>query len=163
MPQGSCLGLVLFFTIHQQSLWLSGIFPLSICWLLHPLMWHPSSFRWAGSSLFPLFRPWQKSQAGQTLGICLLTFKNVSLSVCLSVCLSVSVSGPYTVLLPTFLKKFSHSNPWVSLSATISLGQTTCQVALQSQLLTGHLLSCKILPWLTWTLVHLQGFHPRLD
>ena len=70
------------------------------------------------SSLFPLIRPWQKSQTGQTF-------------------ISLPQSPPRTkttnpsTLSTTLLKRFSHLNSWVSLSA-----KPLFKVRLQIQ--TGH-------------------------
>ena len=57
------------------------------------------------------------------------------------------------------LRKFSHSNSWVSLSATIFLGQTTFQSWLPKPV--GDL--GILFPSQTWTLIHLQGRHLQLD
>ena len=67
----------------------------------------------------------KKSQSGQTLGICLSILTNLKLS------LSLSERSIWQMLQSIFwtilLRKFSHSNSWVSLSAMIFLGQTRFQ------------------------------------
>jgi len=74
----------------------------------------------------------------------------------------VSLPPPFTFL-TIFLKKFFHSNCCVSLSVRIFLGKPHFEVGFQSSPLNRNPPSYKVLPWHTWTLMHLQGVHWQLD
>ena len=66
----------------------------------------------------PSLQTLTKSQAGETLGICLSILTNLTLS--------LSPKGPSGNPLPPYiLVTCNHSNSWVSLSAMIFLGQAT--------------------------------------
>jgi len=115
----------ILFLILINDLSDNGKSSLSLCWWLHPLPWHPSSFRQASSSLFPIFRLKERLQDGQILGICLSILTNGTLSRPLPEgTIWQTIPSAFLTIL---LRMFSHSNSSVSLSATIFLGQTTFQ------------------------------------
>ena len=73
--------------------------------------------------LLPSLQTFTKSQAGQTLGICLSILTNPTLSLSERTIWQTILSTFLTIL----LRKFSHTTSWVSPSAMISLGKTTFQ------------------------------------
>ena len=66
-----------------------------------------------------------KSQGGQTLGICVSILTNLSLSLSLFLWKDTLANPPIYFLLTILLKKFTHSNSWVSHSAMKCLWRIT--------------------------------------
>ena len=115
---------------------------------------HPLD-RKVACSLFSL-QTLTKSKDGQTLGICLSILTNLTLSLSLSLQKDHLAKLPSTFL-TILLRKFSHSNSWVSLSAMIFLGQTAFQ-SWPPKLVTDWASSIMWSP----SLAHLNSYSPAM-
>jgi len=162
------VGRVLFL-IFNNDLADSGKSSLSICWWLHPLPWHQSSFRKAGCSICPLFRPWKKITSWPKTWN--MSF-NPDKSHPLISFLSEIIVWQTTPLVPpppaNLLSKQSSSGssfnqaPGLHYQQWYFLGKPHFKVGLRSHSPNDHTPSYKVLPWHTWTQIHLQGLHVQL-
>ena len=102
---------------------------------------------------------WIKSQTGPTRGTCLSIRTNLTLTMSLRKDHLEPPPPPHLLSQQSpwrspFIQAFgSHYLPWSFLR------KPHLQGGLQSQLPTGHPISCKVLPWHTWASNHLQSFH----
>ena len=160
VPQGSVLDCILFrvFINNLSDFLKNPLYLFADDSTLCREIPHPSDRQAAASSLSSDLDKNHKLVKHLGLGIRLLTLKNPSHSLSLSLSERTVLQTLPSTFSTTISKKFSHSNSWISLSAMISLGQTTFQSWPQSQSL-----SCKVRPWHTWTPIHLWGFHAQLD
>ena len=146
-----------FSGFHQRSLRFLGKSSLTL------LMTPPS----AVPSLIPLIirqqplhspQSWIKSQAGQTLGICLSILSNLTPSPCFS---------ERTIWEPPI---YFLNNPLEEVLSFKLLGLTICQdlsweshISKLASKASHHPPSCKVLPWHTGAPNHIQSFHQQPD